>query len=262
MTLIKKFGEGVCYLKLNRPEKRNALNKGMVVDLIRFFEETGQTSQFKVLVISGSGDFFCAGADLEWMKEGASQSMDENLEDARLFNRLYEKMDNYPKPIILRVDKGAYGGALGLIACADIVTTTPSAQFLFSEVQLGLIPATIAPYIVKRIGLPLAKQLMLMASKFSGTEAHHFQLVSYLFPEESLSVKTRELATKMAKNSPSALRLTKGLVNRLGNSIVPITEEVQEHCARLIAEARKSEDGQEGVSAFFEKRKANWNDKQ
>jgi methylglutaconyl-CoA hydratase len=246
---------------LNRPEKRNALNKGMIVELTRFFVDTAQTTQFKVLVISGKGGFFCAGADLEWMREGASQSMDENIQDARLFNRLYEKMDSYPKPIILRVDKGAFGGALGLVACADIVTTTPSAQFLFSEVRLGLVPATIAPYIIKRIGLPLTKQLMLTASEFSGTEAHQIQLVSFLFPEESLSVKTRELATKMAKNSPSALRQTKALVNRLGNSLVPISEEVQEYCARLIAEARKSEDGQEGVNAFFDKRKANWNDK-
>ncbi|WP_062127813.1 enoyl-CoA hydratase-related protein [Geofilum rubicundum] len=262
MALIKKFGEGVCYLELNRPEKRNALSKGLVVELTRFFEETAQTSQFKVLVISGKGGFFCAGADLEWMKAGAGQTMEENLADARLFNRLFEKMDSYPKPIILRVDKGAYGGALGLVACADMVTTTPTAQFLFSEVRLGLIPATIAPYIVKRIGLPLSKQLMLTASEFSGTEAHQIQLVNFLFPEENLSVKTRELATKMAKNSPSALRQTKELVNRLGNSLVPINEEVQEHCARLIAEARMSDDGQEGVSAFFEKRKANWNDKQ
>lgn len=262
MTLIKKFGEGVCYLELNRPEKRNALNKSMIIELTRFFEETRQTTQFKVVVISGKGGFFCAGADLEWMKEGAAQSVDENLLDARLFNRLYEKMDNYPKPIILRVDKGAYGGALGLVACADIVTTTPSAQFLFSEVRLGLIPATIAPYIIKRIGLPLTKQLMLTASEFSGSEAQQIQLVSFLYPEESLSVKTRELATKIAKNSPSAMRQTKELVNRLGNSLVPISEEVKEHCARLIAEARQSEDGQEGVSAFFEKRKPNWNDKQ
>lgn len=262
MTLIKKFGEGVCYLELNRPEKRNALNKNMIIELIRFFEETSQTSQFKVVVISGKGGFFCAGADLEWMKAGASQSMEENLEDARLFNRLYEKMDQYAKPIILRVDKGAYGGALGLLACADIVTTTPSAQFLFSEVRLGLIPATIAPYIVKRIGLPLSKQLMLTASEFSGAEAHQIQLVNFLFPEESLSVKTRELAVKIAKNSPSAMRQTKALLNRFGNSLVSINEEIQEHCARLIAEARKSEDGQEGVNAFFEKRKPNWNDKQ
>lgn len=262
MALIKKFGEGICYLELNRPDKRNALNKSMVVEMTRFFDETAQTRQFKVLVISGSGGFFCAGADLEWMKEGADQSMDENLQDARLFNRLYEKMDNYPKPIILRVDKGAYGGALGLVACADIVTTSPTAQFLFSEVRLGLIPATIAPYIVKRIGLPMAKQLMLTANEFSGTEAHRIQLVNYLFPEDSLSVKTRELATKMAKNSPSALRKTKELVNRLGSSLVPISEKVQESCARQIAEARMSEDGQEGVSAFFEKRKPNWNDKQ
>jgi methylglutaconyl-CoA hydratase len=261
MALIKKFGEGVCYLELNRPEKRNALSKNMVVELIRFFEETAQTTQFKVLVISGKGGFFCAGADLEWMRAGAEQTMEENLEDARLFNRLYEKMNSYPKPIILRVDSGAYGGALGLVACADIVTTAPTARFLFSEVLLGLIPATIAPYVVKRIGWALSKQLMLTASEFSGTEAHQIQLVNYLFPEESLSVKTRELATRMAKNSPSALRQTKELLNRLGNSLVPINEEVQEHCARLIAAARKSEDGKEGVNAFFETRKANWNDK-
>jgi len=262
MTLKKKFSEGVCYLELNRPDKRNALSKKIVLELIRFFEETAHSKTFRVVLMSGSGGFFCAGADLEWMQEGANQTMDKNIQDAQLFNRLFESMSKYPKIIIIRVDKGAYGGALGLIACADIVSSSASAEFLFSEVLLGLVPATIAPYIIKRIGVTISKQLMLTASKFSGTEAHRIQLINYLFSEETLTVKTRELALKIAKNSPSALKQTKELVNRLAASIVSIDEEVQQECAQLIAKARISDDGQEGVSAFFEKRKPKWNDKQ
>ncbi|NLX71761.1 MAG: methylglutaconyl-CoA hydratase [Bacteroidales bacterium] len=260
MGLIKRFSGEVCYLELNRPEKRNALSKSVVIELTRFFRESHDSNQFKVLVISGNGGFFSAGADLEWMKSGMSQSESENLEDAQLFNKLYSTMYNYPKPLIVKVDKGAYGGAIGLMACADIVTTTADAEFQFSEPMLGLVPATIAPYIMRRIGLTMTKQLFLTAMKFDGNEAFNYRLVNYLFSEEQLAIKTRELASTIIMNSPSALKETKLLLNRLGNYIVPISEEEEQHCAGIIARARRSADGQEGVKAFFEKRKPEWND--
>ena len=260
MTLIKKYGEQICQLELNRPDKRNALNKTMIKELISFLEDTAESDKFRVLILSGVEGFFSAGADLQWMQEGVAQSYQENIDDANLFNQLYHTLNNFPKPVIAKVDKGAFGGAIGLVACADIAITSPDATFAFSEVTLGLVPATIAPYIVKKTGAAVARDLLLTARAFTGEEALAYNLVQFLFPSSQLSVKTRELASKLAKNSPSAMSETKILLNRLGDSIVSVNDEMKEHCAGIIAKARSSHNGQEGVKAFFEKRKPNWND--
>ncbi len=260
MILIKKFGEGICYLELNRPEKRNALNKKMILELITFLEINSESTQFKALVISGAEGYFSAGADLEWMKQGIEQTLEENLKDAKLFNQLYSILWNFPKPIIVRVDKGAFGGALGLIACADVVVTSPDAIFSASEVSLGLIPAVVAPYIFQKTGLSTARNIMLSAETFNGEKALHYNLVHVLAPAEKLGIKTRELALKITRNSPSALKETKNLLNRLGGLVVSVDNEIERLTTELIARARISPDGQEGVKAFFEKRKPNWND--
>lgn len=260
MILIRKFGEGICYLELNRPEKKNALNKKMILELLTFLEIHAESTQFKVLVVSGNDGFFCSGADLDWMKQGIEQSYKENLEDARLFSQLYAALWNFPKPIVVRVDKGAFGGAIGLMACADVVVTSPDAVFALSEVSLGLIPATVAPYILQKTGVSVARQLMLSAETFSGEEALRFNLAHVLAPADKLGIKTREVALRIARNSPSALKETKNLLNSLGCSVVSIDKEVERICNDLIAKARTSPDGQEGVMAFFEKRKPNWNE--
>lgn len=260
MILIRKFGEGICYLELNRNEKRNALNKMMIQELITFLEINRESTQFKVLVISGNDGFFSAGADLEWMRQGIEQTYKENLADARLFTQLYTTLWNFPKPIVAKVDKGAYGGALGLMACADVVISSPDAFFSLSEVSLGLIPATVAPFIVQKTGLSVARQLMLSAETFSGEEAFRYNLVHVLAPAEKLGIKTREVAINIARNSPSALKETKKLLNSLAGSVVSMDKEIERICNDLIAKARTSPDGQEGVTAFFEKRKPNWND--
>jgi methylglutaconyl-CoA hydratase len=260
MILIKKFGEGICYLELNRPAKRNALNKKMIEELISFLELLGESTQFKVLVMSGSEGFFSAGADLEWMKQGIDQTYKENLEDARLFSRLFTTLWNFPKPIVLKVEKGAFGGALGLLACADVVVTSPDAVFSLSEVSLGLVPATVAPFVMQKTGFSIARHLMLTADTFSGEDALRYNLVHLLAPAEKLGIKTREIALKISRNSPYALKETKNLLNSLEGSVVCMDKEIERLCTDLIAKARISPDGQEGVMAFFEKRKPNWND--
>lgn len=260
MILIRKFGEGICYLELNRPEKRNALSKKMIQELITFLEINSESTQFKVLVISGNDGFFSAGADLEWMKQGIEQTYKENLDDARLFTQLYTMLWNFPKPIVAKVERGAFGGALGLMACADVVITSPDAVFSLSEVSLGLIPATVAPFIMQKIGCSNARFLMLAAESFSGEDALRYNLVHVLAPADKLGIKTREVALKISRNSPSALKETKNLLNSLGCSVVSMDKEIERLCNDLIAKARTSPDGQEGVMAFFEKRKPNWND--
>ncbi|ASB47672.1 enoyl-CoA hydratase/isomerase family protein [Alkalitalea saponilacus] len=261
MTLIKKFAENICYLELNRPDKRNALNRNMILELIAFLQDTAKSMQYKTLVLSGKDGFFSSGADLDWMRKATEQSYEENLEDARLFNQLYHELEKFPKPIIVRADKGAYGGAIGILACADITITSPDALFAFSEVGLGLVPATVAPYVVKKTGLATARYLLLSGIPFNGEDAYRFNMVQQIFPATHIAVKTRELAVKLARNSPEAVQQTKFLLNRLGDSLVSVDKNMQELCAELISKARISADGQEGVKAFFEKRKPNWNDK-
>lgn len=258
--LTKKYGQNVCYIELNRPEKRNALNRELIQQIIDFLKQTTDTTQFRVLVVSGKKNFFSAGADLEWMQRAREQTLGENIEDAQLFNQLYSTLYNYPKPIIACVEKGAYGGAIGLMACADIVTTTPDASFTFSETTLGLIPATVAPWVIRKTHTSFARMAFLTGKLFNGNEAKENGLVQFLFSPDKLIPKTREIANQIARNSPQAIKETKKLLNRIDNQFVPIDEELTQYCSTKIAEARVSESGQEGVSAFFEKRKPSWNE--
>jgi methylglutaconyl-CoA hydratase len=256
--LYTHYHQEVCLLELNRPEKRNALNKTVIKQLITFLEENADNKDFKVLVLSGRGLLFCAGADLEWMGEGSKQSLAQNQADAELFNTLYRTLNNFPKPVVVQVNGGAYGGALGLLACADVVTTSREASFVFSETALGLIPATVAPWIVLKIGMAQARRVMLTGLPFNGLEAKDMGLAHYLFSKEELSAKTLGMAEQIAQNGPIASQQTKKLLNRIGNSIVPMDEDLINYCASAIAQARASEEGREGVNAFFEKRLPSW----
>jgi len=257
--LTKKYAQQVAYIELSRPQKKNALNKDLIEQFIDYLEKTAESNQFRVLVISGKERFFSAGADLAWMKNAREQSHDQNMEDANLFNKLYETLYNYPKPVIASVEGGAFGGAIGLMACADIVTTTPDANFAFSETRLGLIPATVAPWIVKKAGTAFARSALIGGMKFSADDAKQNGLVQHIFPQEQIMPRTREIANHIARNSPEATKETKSLLNRIDHQIVKIDEELTYFCSTKIADARISEEGQEGVNAFFAQRKPSWN---
>ncbi|WP_025006976.1 enoyl-CoA hydratase/isomerase family protein [Marinilabilia salmonicolor] len=255
----KKYAQNVCYLEMNRPDKRNALNKEMMQQLVDYLKSTADSNQFRVLMLSGKNRFFSAGADLTWMKEGKTQNEAQNLEDAELFNQLYRTLSEYPKPVIACVEGGAYGGAIGLLACADIVTTTPDAGFRFSETAIGLVPATVAPWIIRKTGSAFARSALLSGLPFTGTEALSSGLAQYLFSKDKIIPKTREIANQIARNSPDATKETKLLLNRIDHQFVPIDEHLTHYCSTKIASARTSDEGQEGVNAFFEKRKPSWN---
>ncbi len=257
--LTKKYTQNVCYLEICRHEKCNAFNRELIEQLITYLEQTSESSQFRVLVISGKNRFFSAGADLEWMQAATKQTKDQNINDAELFNKLYQTLFYYPKPVVCCVEGGAYGGAIGIMACADVVLTTPDAKFSFSETKLGLVPATVAPWIVKKTGNSFARQALLTGMTFNGTEAKEKGLVHFLFPPEKIQPKSREIASQIAQKSPQATKETKILLNRIDHQIVPIDEELTRYCSTKIAEARASKEGQEGVKAFFEERKPSWN---
>ncbi len=255
MSIRKKYADEVCYLELNRPDKKNALNREMLVELISFLETSVKSADYKVLVILGRKEFLSSGADLDWMRSGIEQSFEENLEDARLFNRFYHLLDKFPKPVIVRADMGAYGGAVGIAACADIVISAPDARFMFSEVTLGLVPATVAPYIVKKVGMANARYLLLSGLPFSGEEAFTYNLVQKVFPLDKIEEKTIEIASHIAGNSGQSLFQTKLLMNRLSDQLVQIDKEIQDLCATMISELRISPESQKRVRAFLEKRK-------
>lgn len=245
------------FLALNRPAKKNALNKNMIEEIIQLLRTHKANRSFRVLVIYGIGSNFCAGADLEWMKEGARQPKTQNINDAKLFNTLFETINNFPTPVICEVKNSAFGGAVGILACADIVICEERSIFGFPEVKLGIIPATIAPYIISKIGVSNARKRLLMPTPFSAQEAINEGLVHYITPNDSIRKKTIEVARNVALGAPDALIQTKALIHSLNENVGDETSLL--YCARIIANARTSSEGQEGLNAFLEKRKPCWN---
>ena len=260
MIAIKEYTNKVCYIKIDRPHKKNALAKSTIEKLLSFLESSAHSLRFNVLVLSGNNGFFSAGADLAWMKEGMRQSDDTNFSDAQLFNELYHTMSCYPKPIIAKVEGGAYGGAIGLMACADVVITSPDAQFKFSETALGIIPATVAPYILKKIGSSNARYLLLSSHLFDGNDALRYGLAHILVSPQQLDSSTHQIAEQMASLGPNATTKTKELLNYLEQSSFNISQETKNYCASLIATARKSDEAEERVSTFLKRTNSNKND--
>lgn len=251
MITVKEYNNQVCYIEIDRPDNKNALAKSTIEKLIDFFKTSANSPQFNVLVLSGSKGFFSAGGDLAWMKKAMHQPDEENLADAQLFNEMYHQMSIYPKPIVAKVEGGAYGGAIGLMACADVVITSPDAQFKFSETALGLIPATVAPYIVRRIGSGNARYLLVSGHLFDGADALRYGLADVLVDEEQIEKTTRQTAEQIATLGPDAVAKTKELLNYLDQTAFSISQETKDYCASLIAAARKSSEGQKRVSSFF-----------
>ncbi len=255
-TIDFNIHEQVGYLGLNRPDKRNALSKEMIRELIQTLEEQKSNQSFRVLVLYGKEDNFCSGADLEWMKQGKTQKKTENIDDAKSFIRLFESLNNFPKPVICEVAKSAFGGAVGLVCCADIVISGSSAKFGFPEVKLGLIPATIAPYVLSKMGNSNTRKRMLFPEPFSAQEAKEEGLVHFVVNDDEIRDKTISISKSIVNSAPAAMIQTKSLILSLNQDSEDESNRL--FCARIIASARGSLEGQEGVSAFFEKRRPVW----
>lgn len=255
MITIQKYSDKVCYVCIDRPSKKNALAKSTIKSLINFFTSSAHATQFNAVVLSGCSGFFSAGADLAWMKEGMKQTDDENRADAELFNEMYHRMMLYPKPIVAKVEGGAYGGAIGLVACADVAITTADAQFKFSETALGLVPATVAPYIVRKIGAGNARYLLVSGATFDGEEALQYGLIQRVVNTNELNSVTHQLAQQMAQLGPQAVTKTKELLNYLEHKSFNSHREEKDYCAQLIANARQGEESQQRVNAFFNRNK-------
>lgn len=247
---------GVATLCLNRPERHNAFDDVMIGEMTDALLSFEQNMQAKIIVLKSEGKNFSAGADLAWMKKMAHFTKHENTEDAMRLGKLMYTLYHCQKPTIAMVQGATYGGGVGLIACSHIAVVASDATFCFSEVKLGLIPAVISPYIISAIGLRQARSYFLTASVFDATTAKQIGLCHEVVPREALAHKTDELILTLLRNGPQALQAVNDLLKELQPLV--INEVVVEKTVQQIANIRVSAEGQEGLTAFLEKRKPAW----
>ena len=252
--LVNKNSQGVVTLTLNRTDKHNAFDDTLITTLIEQLTDLAETPRLRVLVISGTGTSFSSGADLLWMKTMVNYSQEKNIQDALQLAELMRRLYEFPKPTIARINGDAFGGALGLIACCDIAIAVNDAKFTFSEVRLGLAPAVISPYVVAAIGPRNTKRLFLTGERFSAENAYHLGLIHYLTSAATLDDTVNQQISLLLKGGPCAQTHCKQLVHH----VAPLTEATTLSTAKLIAELRTSDEGQEGLKAFLEKRKPSW----
>lgn len=243
---------------LNRPELHNAMNDVMIAEMTQVFQQIPEDKSVRLIVLRGKGKSFCAGADLNYMKGIANFGFEENVEDGKRLAHLFKSIYDCQIPTVALIHGAVYGGANGLIAACDIVVAEENTFFAFSEVKLGIAPATIAPFVIKRIGEYGAKELMLTGKRFSVKTAEKWNLVNYIYKNEVDENPLKEILIQFVSSAPGAVRETKKLIKTImgGN----IDEEI-EITSTLIAKLRASNEGQEGMASFLEKRKANWNKK-
>ena len=251
-------GDAVATVSLARPDARNALNAGLIGELARCMEELAEDGNVRVVVLTGEGDFFCAGADIGYMRDTANFSYEENLEDAHRLAAMFGAVDECPKPVVARIKGAAIGGGVGLVAAADVAMAQEGTVFAFSEVRLGISPATISPFVVRKIGHSQARALFLTGERFDAVRAREIGLVHEVASEEDLDAAVQKKVEGLLVGGPEALAATKALLRDLGDAT---PGEVTEITARRIAELRTGEEGQEGLGAFLEKRKPTWGDK-
>ena len=240
---------------LNRPDSHNALNAALIEELARCFEEISDDEGVRVVVLTGEGRSFCAGADIGYMRETATFSYEKNLEDARRLAMMYWTIDECPKPVVARVQGAAMGGGAGLAAVADAVVADSETQFAFSEVRLGIAPATIAPFVVRKIGVSHARSLFLTGERFDAERAREIGLVHEIVTRDGLDAAVDEKVGELLQGGPVAQATLKGLLRRL-ETTEPM--EAPGLTARVISELRTGEEGQEGLAAFIEKREPRW----
>lgn len=251
--LILKKETVFAHIILNNPEKHNAFDEQLIDDLLEALKEVEDDNSVRVVLLSAEGPSFSAGADLSWMKKMAAYTEDENFQDAMKLARLMQTLNQLSKPTIALIQGNAFGGALGLIACCDIALSVPQAFFCFSEVKLGLIPAVISPYAIAAMGERAARRYFLTAERFSAEDALKSGLIHAI--SNNLLEDGLSLAKQIAQNGPCAIHKIKILTQKVSSAI---SEEVIKCTAQAIAEIRVSSEGQEGLSAFLEKRKPNW----
>ena len=251
-----RHADGSARITLNRPEIHNAFDDRLIAELTAALAALAHDDAVRVVVLTGSGKSFSAGADLNWMRRTSTYGEAENLADARALAKLMATLNELPKPTIARVNGAALGGGTGLVACCDIVVASSHAMFGTTEVRLGLIPAVIGPYVVAAIGVRQARRLMLTGERIGAGEAARIGLVHEIVAADELDAATATVLDDLLKGGPHALAAAKRLVHDLAGR--PIEPELIDDTARRIAALRATAEAREGVAAFLEKRPANW----
>ena len=253
---IRRPSPHVAELWLNRPEVRNAFNDGVIAELTTAFEKLGSDPQLRAVVLGGRGKVFCAGADLSWMRAMAGYSWDQNQADAAGLAQMLWTIYRCPVPVVGRIQGDCYAGGVGLAAVCDVLVAAEGVHFCLSEARLGLLPATIAPYVVKALGEQASRRYFTTAERFSAQQAHALGFVHEVVAADALDVRVAEIVAALVANGPAAVRACKQLVQDVAGR--PIDTGLRDDTARRIADIRSSAEGRDGVQAFLDKREPGW----
>ena len=256
VVLVSTDASGVATLTLNRPAVHNAFDDALIAELTASLRRVAADTAVRVVVLTGSGQSFSAGGDLNWMRRMAQYSDAENRADAMALAGLLRTLDELAKPTVARVNGAAFAGGLGLVSCCDIAVAAEEAVFSLSEARLGLVPATIGPYVVAAIGPRAARRYFLTAERFSAGEARRIGLVHEVVPRTALDAAVDKIVAALLEAAPGAQARAKRLIAEVESR--PLSDTTMALTAQVIADARASTEGREGLAAFFEKRKPSW----
>lgn len=253
-VLVTTDERGICTIKLNRPEIHNAFDIDLIQDLSIQLTFASDDDFIRAIIITGEGNSFSSGADIDWLKAMIKQDHETNSMEAYQMAQILQKLYALPKPTIARINGSAFGGALGIIACCDIAIATTVSEFAFTEVNLGIIPAVVSPYIVSAIGYRHAKRLFISGKHISAKQAQALGLIHEVVDTDELDDSVEQEVKLLLQAGPSAQQECKRLVQKLAG----ISDDLSNYTAELIAQIRISKEGQEGLNAFLEKRKPDW----
>jgi methylglutaconyl-CoA hydratase len=256
-NLITEQSEGIYSITFNRPEKRNALSLEVVDEIMRALDEA-EKADSGVLLFTGAGKAFCAGLDLENLKQLLGKSHEQNVEDSAAMARMFRRIYEFPKPTIAAVNGAAIAGGTGIATMSDFTLAVPEAKFGYTEVRIGFVPAIVSSILVWQVGHKVARDVLMTGRIFDAKEAYRFGLVNEVVTPENLLPRARELASQIMENSPSSVRLTKQLINGF------IREDLDRQIAQAVednARIRTTDDFREGITSFLEKRRPKWSGK-
>ena len=255
-TLQIERDGAVAHVWLNRPDVRNAFNEGMIAELRQAFDWFADDPGLRAIVLAAHGKAFCAGADLAWMKTMSTYTWEQNRADAQLLADMLWSLYRCPVPVVGRIHGDCYAGGVGLAAVCDVLVAAEGVHFCLSEAKLGLLPATISPYVIRAMGEQAARRYFVTAERFSAMQARAMGFVHVVSEADELDAKVEEIVDALLANGPMAVRACKLLVQDIAGA--PLSAELRADTARRIADIRASDEGREGVQSFLNKRKPDW----